>query len=236
MATIVGKAVLVTGANRGIGRALAQELIARGAKRVYAGTRERVAFDDERITPVLLDVTEPRQVAQAIERIDALDLLINNAGIAHFDDLTEPAVLEQHLAVNLVGSLRMVQAALPLLTRSGGTIVNHVSIAAFAPIPVWPAYSASKAAAFSLTQSLRLQLTERGVRVQAVLTGPVDTEMTREFQMPKSSPESVATGIVDGIEREDEEIFPDPMSLTLAAAWRSGANKELERQFAALAG
>lgn len=236
MATIVGKAVLVTGANRGIGRALAQELIARGAERVYAGTRERVAFDDERITPVLLDVTEPRQVAQAIERIDALDLLINNAGIAHFDDLTEPAVLEQHLAVNLVGSLRMVQAALPLLTRSGGTIVNHVSIAAFAPIPVWPAYSASKAAAFSLTQSLRLQLAERGVRVQAVLTGPVDTEMTREFQMPKSSPESVATGIVDGIEREDEEIFPDPMSLTLAAAWRSGANKELERQFAALAG
>jgi NAD(P)-dependent dehydrogenase (short-subunit alcohol dehydrogenase family) len=236
MATIAGKAVLVTGANRGIGRALVQELLARGAARVYAGTRGPVAFDDDRITPVLLDVTQPEQIARAMERINALDVLVNNAGIAYFDDLSDAVVLEQHLQVNLLGSFRMTQAALPLLTQSRGTIVNHVSIAAFAPVPVWPAYSASKAAAFSLTQSLRLQLAERGVRVQAVLTGPVDTEMTREFEMPKSSPESVARGIVDGIEREDEEIFPDPMSLTMADAWRTGANKALERQFAAFAG
>jgi NAD(P)-dependent dehydrogenase (short-subunit alcohol dehydrogenase family) len=236
VATIAGKAVLVTGANRGIGRALVGELVRRGADRVYAGTRESVAFDDGQISPVLLDVTRPEQVARAIEGIPALDVLVNNAGIARFDDLTDPAVLEQHLAVNLVGSLRTVQAALALLTQSRGTVVNHVSIAAFAPVPVWPAYSASKAAAFSLTQSLRLQLAERGVRVQAVLTGPVDTEMTREFQMSKSSPESVAGGIVDGIEAEDDEIFPDPMSLTMADSWRTGANKALERQFAALAG
>ena len=236
MRTIAGKAVLVTGANRGIGRALVQELVARGAARVYAGTRGPVAIDGDGITPLLLDITEPEQVARAIERIDVLDVLVNNAGIARFDDLTEPAVLEQHLAVNLLGSLRMTQAALPLLTQSRGAVVNHVSIAAFAPVPVWPAYSASKAAAFSLTQSLRLQLAGRGVRVQAVLTGPVDTEMTRGMEMPKSSPAAVAAGIVDGIEREDEEIFPDPMSLTMAEAWRSGANKALEREFAAFAG
>jgi len=235
MATISGKAVLVTGANRGIGRALVHELVERGAGRVYAGTRGPVAFDDERITPVLLDVTQPDQVAQAIKSITALDILINNAGIAYFDDLSDADALERHLQVNLLGSFRMTQAALPLLTQSRGTVVNHVSIAAFAPVPVWPAYSASKAAAFSLTQSLRLQLAGRGVRVQAVLTGPVDTEMTREFEMPKSAPESVARGIVDGIEQEDEEIFPDPMSLTMAEAWRNGANKALERQFAAFA-
>ena len=236
MAAIAGKAVLVTGASRGIGHALVQELIVRGAGQVYAGTRGPVAFDDERITPVRLDITEPEQVAQTIERISALDVLVNNAGIAQFDDLSDPAALEEHLAVNLLGSFRTTLAALPLLSQSRGTVVNHVSIAAFAPVPVWPAYSASKAAAFSLTQSLRLQLAQRGVRVQAVLTGPVDTEMTREFAMPKSSPEVVAAGIVDGIEGEDEEIFPDPMSLTMAEAWRSGANKALERQFAALAG
>lgn len=235
MATIAGKAVLVTGASRGIGRALVQELVRRGADRVYAGTRGPVAFDHGRVTPVLLDVTRPEQVARAIEGIEALDVLVNNAGIAQFDDLTDPAVLEQHLAVNLVGSLRTVQAALPLLTRSRGTVVNHVSIAALAPVPVWPAYSASKAAAFSLTQSLRLQLAERGVRVQAVLTGPVETEMTRGIELPKSPPELVARGIVDGIEAEDEEIFPDPMSLTMAEAWRAGAVKALEREFASFA-
>lgn len=236
MTSIAGKNVLVTGANRGIGRALVQELTRRGADRVYAGTRGPVAFDDERIVAVSLDVTRPEQVARAVAGIETLDVLINNAGIAQFDDLSNPAVLEQHLAVNLLGSLRTVHAALPLLTRSRGTIVNHVSIAAFAPVPVWPAYSASKAAAFSMTQSLRLQLAERGVRVQAVLTGPVDTEMTSEFDIPKSSPEVVAWGIVDGIEGGDDEIFPDPMSVTIADAWRTGANKALERQFAALAG
>lgn len=236
MARIAGKTVLVTGANRGIGRALVQELVARGAARVYAGTRGPVAIGSDGVIPLLLDITEPEQVARAIERIDVLDVLVNNAGIARFDDLTDPVVLEQHLAVNLLGSLRMTQAALPLLTRSRGAVVNHVSIAAFAPVPVWPAYSASKAAAFSLTQSLRLQLAGRGVRVQAVLTGPVDTEMTRGIELPKSSPAAVAAGIVDGVEREDEEIFPDPMSLTMAEAWRGGANKALEREFAAFAG
>lgn len=236
MAAIAGRTVLVTGANRGIGQALVHEFIARGAERVYAGTRGPVAFDDERITPVLLDITQPDQVARALEHIDALDVLVNNAGIAQFDDLSNPAVLEQHLAVNLFGTFRMTQAALPLLVRSRGTVVNHVSVAAFAPVPIWPAYSASKAAAFSLTQSLRLQLAGRGVRVQAVLTGPVDTEMTHGIEMPKSSPQAVAAGIADGIEREDEEIFPDPMSLNLAESWRTGSHKALEREFAAFAG
>ena len=102
-------------------------------------------------------------------------------------------------------------------------------------MPLTPAYSISKAAAFSLTQSLRALLAGRGVRVHAVLTGPVDTDMVRDLDIPKTSPESVASAILDGVENGEEEIFPDPMSESLAESWRSGAAKALERQNAALA-
>jgi short-subunit dehydrogenase len=129
----------------------------------------------------------------------------------------------------------VTQAFLPLLTRSKGTIVNNVSLMALAALPLTPAYSASKAAAFSLTQSLRALLAGRGVRVHAVLTGPTDTDMVRDLDIPKASPESVARAILDGVEHGEEEIFPDPMSASMAVGWRSGAAKGLERQNAALA-
>jgi short-subunit dehydrogenase len=103
-----------------------------------------------------------------------------------------------------------------------------------APLPIIPAYSISKAAAFSLSQSLRALLAGRGVTVHAVLTGPVDTDMTRGFDIPKASPESVARAIFDGIENGEEEIFPDALSETLADSWRSGAAKAMERENAAL--
>ncbi len=143
-------------------------------------------------------------------------------------------MLEQSLAVNLFGTYGVTQAFLPLLTRSRGAIVNVLSLAAFAPIPVMPAYSISKAAAFSLSQSLRALLAGRGVRVHAVLPGPVDTDMVRGLDVPKTSPESVARAIFDGVEKGEEEIFPDPMSGSMAESWRSGAAKALERQNAAL--
>jgi NAD(P)-dependent dehydrogenase (short-subunit alcohol dehydrogenase family) len=103
-----------------------------------------------------------------------------------------------------------------------------------APLPIIPAYSISKAAAFNLTQSLRVLLAPRGVRVHAVLTGPVDTDMTKGFEIPKADPQSVARAIFDGVDEGQEDIFPDPMSQSLAQSWRSGAAKELERQYAAL--
>jgi NAD(P)-dependent dehydrogenase (short-subunit alcohol dehydrogenase family) len=234
--TIADKAVLVTGANRGTGQALVEEALRRGAKRVYAGTRQPLVHPDGRVTPLTLDVTSAAQVQAAADSVEWLDVLINNAGIALFDDLSDGSMLEQHLAVNLFGTYRVTQAFLPLLTRSKGAIVNHVSVAAFAPIPVWPAYSISKAAAFSLTMSLRASLAGQGVRVHAALTGPVDTDMTRDFDIPKFPPESVARGILDGFEKGDEEIFPDPMSESLAENWRNGDIKALEHQFAALAG
>jgi NAD(P)-dependent dehydrogenase (short-subunit alcohol dehydrogenase family) len=232
--TIADKTVLVTGANRGIGQALVADALRRGARRVYAGTRQPLAHPDGRVTPLTLDVTNPAQIQAAAEQVDALDLLINNAGIWLYDDLSDPAMLEEHLAVNFYGTWGVTQAFLPLLTRSKGTIVNNVSLMALAALPLTPAYSASKAAAFSLTQSLRALLAG-GVRVHAVLTGPVDTDMTRSLDIPKASPASVARAILDGVENGEEDIFPDPMSALLADGWRDGVAKALECQNAALA-
>jgi NAD(P)-dependent dehydrogenase (short-subunit alcohol dehydrogenase family) len=231
--TIADKAVLVTGANRGIGEALVEEALRRGAKRVYAGTRQPLVHSDRRVTPLTLDVTDAAQTQAAVESVESLDILINNAGLALLDDLGDRAALEQHLAVNLFGTYGVTQAFLPALTRSRGAIVNVLSLAAWAAVPITPAYSISKAAAFSLTQSLRALLAGRGVRVHAVLSGPVDTDMIRDWDIPKSSPESVARAIFDGVENGEEDIFPDPMSGSMADSWRSGAVKAFERQNAA---
>lgn len=231
---IDGKAVLVTGANRGIGQALVTEALRRGATRVYAGTRQPYAHPDPRVTPLALDITDEEQVRAAAAQAGSLDILVNNAGVFLFDDLTDRGALEQHLAVNLFGTYRVIQAFLPALTASGGAIVNNVSIASLAPIPVTPAYSLSKAAAFSMTQSLRMLLAARGVKVHAALTGPVDTDMVRDLDIPKAPPQSVAQGIFDGVENGEDDIFPDPLSAMLADGWRAGPAKALEQQNAAL--
>ena len=192
-------AVLVTGANRGIGRALVEEALARGAERVYAATRQPVTHPDSRVTPLVFDLTDAAQVRAAAGKVESLDILVNNAGLALYDDLSDPAVIERHLAVNLFGTHAVTQAFLPLLTRSRGAIVNVLSTAALAAIPVIPAYSISKAAAFSMSQSLRALLAGQGVRVHAVMTGPTDTDMSRGLDIPKASPQSVARAIFDGV-------------------------------------
>lgn len=232
--TIAGKTVLVTGANRGIGRALVEEALSRGAKRVYAGSRQRLAHSDPRVRPMTLDVTDAAHIQRAVDEVQSLDVLINNAGVAVYDDLSDPSALERHLAVNLFGTYAMIRGFLPVLTRSQGAIVNNLSLNALAALPILPAYSISKAAAFSLTQALRALVAGQGVRVHAVLTGPVDTDMNRGLDIPKASPQSVAHGIFDGVDNDEDEIFPDPVSHSVAELWRSGPAKGLEHQFAAL--
>jgi NAD(P)-dependent dehydrogenase (short-subunit alcohol dehydrogenase family) len=232
--SIEGKTVMVTGANRGLGQALVEEALRRGAKRVYATSRQPFAHPDDRVTPVTMDVTDWAQIQQGVESVASLDVLINNAGVSLPDDLSSRAAFEQHFDVNVYGPLMVTQALLPSLTQSRGRIVNVVSIGAFAAVPVLPAYSASKAAAFSVTQSLRALLAGQGVTVHAVLPGPIDTDMIRDLPIPKTSPESVAQAIFDGVENGDEEIFPDPFSQMQAESWRESAAKELERQNAAL--
>jgi len=232
--TFAGKTVLVTGANRGLGRELVDEALRRGAKRVYAASRRPMVVPDQRVTPLILDVTAPSQIQEAADGVEALDILINNAGVSVVGDLSDRSAFEQHLAVNLYGTLDVTRAFLPSLTRSRGAVVNIVSLSAVAAVPIMPAYSVSKAASLSLTQSLRALLAGRGVSVYAVMPGPIDTDMVRDLEVPKTPPGDVARATLDGVERGEEEIFPDPMSQSLADGWRGGVTKEFERQNAAL--
>ena len=232
--TLADKTILVTGAGRGIGKALVEEALSRGARRVYAGTRQPLTHPDQRVTPLTLDVTKAEQIAAASETVGSLDVLINNAGVYGYEDLADRAGLERHLRVNLFGPYGVIQAFLPRLVESQGAIVNVLSLAAVAAVPISPAYSISKAAAFSLTQSLRATLAGQGVHVHAVLPGPVDTDMVRDLDIPKASPQSVAQAILDGLAKGEDEIFPDPFSQALADSWNSGPLKALERQNATL--
>jgi NAD(P)-dependent dehydrogenase (short-subunit alcohol dehydrogenase family) len=172
------------------------------------------------------------QIERAAAEVGSLDVLINNAGIALYDDLSNSDVIEQSLAVNFFGTYNVSRTFLPALKRSKGAIVNNLSLMALAPLPLTPSYAISKAAALSMTQSLRALLAGQGVTVHGVFLGPVDTDMTRGFEIPKASPESVAQGIFDGLEKREEDIFPDPASQSIAEGWRNGVAKAFERQYA----
>ena len=230
---LAGKAVLVTGANRGLGEALVEAALARGARRVYAAARQPLTYQDSRVTPVRLDITDPAQIQAAADTVESLDVLINNAGVSFIDDLSDRAAIEQHLAVNLFGTYGVTQALLPLVARSRGAVVNVLSLAALATVPVTPAYAISKAAAFSMSQSLRVLLAREGVAVHVALPGPINTDMIRDWDIPKTAPSEVASAIISGVENGDEEIFPDAMSAAFRPGWGDGAIKTLEKANAA---
>lgn len=231
---IAEKTVLITGANRGLGQALVREALHRGAKRVFAGTRNTLSNANPRVATLTLDVTNDSHIQRAVDEVTSLDVLVNNAGVEIWDDLTDLQIVQRHLDVNVLGLLKVTQAFLPLLIRSKGHIVNILSIAALAPVPVIPSYSTSKAAALSVTQSLRALSARQGVGVHAVILGAIDTDMSRGFDVPKVSPEAAAVGIFDGVEKDEEDIFPDPTSQTFAEGWRTGVSKALERRINAV--
>jgi NAD(P)-dependent dehydrogenase (short-subunit alcohol dehydrogenase family) len=233
---IENKIVMVTGANRGIGQALVDEALTRNASRVYAAARRPFEHGDPRVRPLTIDLVDAAQIRRAADEVGELDILVNNAGVSVAEDLSDRSLLEHHLAVNLYGTLEVTSALLPALKRSGGSLVNVASLAAIAAVPVLPAYSISKAALLSLTQSLRARLAAAGVRVHAVLPGPVDTEMSRDLDLPKAAPAAVAAAVLDGVCAGEEEIFPDAMAADLAESWRTGATKQFERQNATLLG
>src|SRR5438105_2504293 len=133
---IQNKTILITGANRGIGRALVEEALKRGAKRVYAGTRSgELQIADSRVTPLTLDVTNTAQIQAAVEKVESLDILINNAGLALYDDLSDRATLEQSLAINLYGPYGVTKAFLPLLTGSRVAIISVRSLSSISAVP-----------------------------------------------------------------------------------------------------
>jgi|SRR4051794_8331672 NAD(P)-dependent dehydrogenase (short-subunit alcohol dehydrogenase family) len=233
--TLEGQTVLITGANRGLGRALLEEALHRNASLVYAGTRGFFDHFDDRVIPLALDLADFDSVEAAVQAVPTLDVLINNAGVGSLgEDLTDVPLLLQHLQINLIGPMSLTNGLVPALSKSRGRVVNVGSIAAIANLPLMPSYSISKAAALSLAQSQRSLLARHGIRVHLVLAGPLDTDMSRELAIPKADPAAVASAIFEGLLRGDDEIFPDPMSAPLAADWDAGLIKTLERGNAAL--
>jgi short-subunit dehydrogenase len=184
--------------------------------------------------PLTLDVTETESIAAAAAKAGDVTLLINNAGVlTSFDVLTATReALDADFRVQVFGTLSVVKAFLPALERAGGaTIVNVLSLASLASFPALGGYSASKAAAYSMTQAMRPALKKKQIALLAALPGPIDTEMVKALPMPKTSAEATAKEIVAGIVRGEEEIFPDPMAQQMGALWRTSP-KDYERAFA----
>jgi NAD(P)-dependent dehydrogenase (short-subunit alcohol dehydrogenase family) len=231
---IEGCVALVTGANRGLGRALVAALVEAGAAKVYAAARDERTLREVggRVVPVRLDTGKPEEVAAAAKKAHDVNLLINNAGAMNSLHVltTSPEALEADFRTNVLGTLGVIKAFLPGLERAAGgsTIVNVLSLASLASLPSMGGYAASKAASYSVTQSLRPGLKAKGIDILAVLPGPIDTDMVKMLQIPKTSPAATAAGIVAGIGRGDEEIFPDPMAVQMGALW-SNSPKEYER-------
>lgn len=229
------KIVFVTGTNRGIGKAIVEALLKQKVKKIYAGARkpeDLPDFKDERVVPVKLDITNDAQIKQAVAKAQDVNLLINNAGVASHTsllDVTDNLMLDMN--VNYVGTVNMVRAFLPVLTKNGGAIANVISVVGLASIPMVGGYSASKAALFSATQALRAELKPKNVSVYAIFPGPIDTDMAKEFEAEKASPELTAENILKGIIANQEDIFPDPMSEQVSQLWATNP-KGLEQQFA----
>ena len=209
---IEGAVALVTGANRGIGRALTEALLTRGVRKVYATARNPEALRalrDERLVSLRLDVTDADQIRAAGEAASDVELVFNNAGVALARGIADSTVLSQarrEMEVNYFGPLQLLQR-----------------------IPFLPTYSASKAALHSLTQAARILLGAQGTSVFGVYAGPVDTDMVRELALPKTSPRDVAFAILDGIEAGQEDIFPDPFAVEFGRQFGSSP-KAAERQ------
>ena len=241
---ITGTTALVTGANRGIGRALVEALLERGAAKVYAtarnpdGLADVVARFGDRVVPLRLDVTRPDDIRAAAAQAGDVRILINNAGIiakigGEFTDAAWIQAARDEFEVNVLGAWSVTQAFAPILGRTpGGTVANISSVVGLAPFASAPSYSASKAALRSLTQATRATLGPQGTNVAAVYPGPIDTDMAKSLEMEKASPASAANAILDGIEAGQEEIFPDPLSRQLGELFLRDP-KELERQFTA---
>ena len=220
------KTILVTGANRGIGRQIVTALLDKGVTKIYAGSRNPESlpdFNDSRVIPLKLDITVTDQVSQAAKLADDVDILINNAGVAAFTNLLKgpDELLRRDMETNYFGTLDMVRQFVPVLeARSNTAIVNIVTVAAFVNFPVIGGYSASKSALFSLSQGIRIELSSKGISVHTVNPGPIDTELASEFPMEKASTESTVDNMLTALENDEADIFPDVVSQEMFGVWK----------------
>lgn len=233
---IEGSVAFVTGANRGIGKDVVARLVAHGARKVYAASRDisKVSASGV-VAPVKLDVTDDASIAAAAAMATDTTLLINNAGVLSFGAILEGqrSALERDMSVNYFGKWAMAQAFAPILEKNGGgAVCNVLTLVALASMPGLGIYNASKAAAWSMTQSIRPYLAARGIAVHSVFPGAVDTDMLAGVEMPKTGPTDVAEAIVSGIGNGLEDIFPDPNSAAYYAQWKAD-HKAIEKAFSA---
>ena len=232
------KVVFVTGANRGIGKAIVDALLAHKVKKVYAAARDikSLKFTDPRVVPVQLDITKREQIEKAASLASDTQVLINNAGALAFAPIVagKSEDIMSDMQVNYFGTVSMVQAFVPVLEKNGGgAIANFSSIIGLAPMAGVGGYSASKAAVASATQAMRTELKSKNIRVHGVFPGPIDTDMAKDFDLPKTSAAVTAENIIAGIAAGTEDIFPDPMSQQIGELWFKDP-KGLEKQFAAM--
>jgi NAD(P)-dependent dehydrogenase (short-subunit alcohol dehydrogenase family) len=225
MSLLTGKTVLVTGANRGIGAATVRELLKTGVTKIYAAARQPSSlpdFNDARIVPVALDITDDASVTAAAKAAPDVDILLNNAGTAVFNNFVDSPIelISGDMNTNYYGTLRVIRAFTPQLAARGkATIANVVSVVGLTSAPGLAGYSASKAALQSVTQTLRATLKDKGIRVVGIYPGPIDTDLARDIPIEKATPEHAASEIVKGLEADEDYIFPDPVAKHIGALW-----------------
>ncbi len=217
--------VMITGASRGIGRALVTELLSKGAKKIYACARNIDSIEnikDDRVTPIALDISDDEQINAAAEITKDANILINNAGINTVGSLLHSDITKvpDDLNTNFLGTLKMIRAIFPTIeANKGGKIVNIISICGFAAMPSIGGYSVSKAALFSATQALRTELKDKNIQLVGVFPGPVDTDMNEGLDIEMASPESLAREIVEKLDSHEEDIFPDSIAKKVHQMW-----------------
>jgi NAD(P)-dependent dehydrogenase (short-subunit alcohol dehydrogenase family) len=231
MTQLSAQTVLVTGANRGMGREYVSQLLDRGVAKVYAAARDPRTIDsvDPRVIPLELDVTDPASIARAAEIAHDVSVLINNAGIARAESVLNPdtSTLRLELETNLFGPLALVSAYADRLAEHSGAVVNVASVVSW--ISLGGSYGVSKAALWSATDSMRAELAPRGVQVLGVYVGYVDTDMAAGVQAPKTDASDVVRQVLDGLEADEVEVLADETSRAVRAHLSEPIQTQLAR-------
>ncbi len=235
--TLENKVILITGANRGIGKALVEVALRHNPKKIYAAARNTSRlpdFGDARVVPLSLDITDEEQARNAAQVASDVQILINNAGALAFASVLEGsfADIERDMNVNYLGTLKVTRAFAPVIVaQGGGAIASISSVVGLAPMAAVGGYSASKAALASAIASIRTELKPKNIAVYGVFPGPIDTDMSKGFELEKTSPTTTAENIFQAMSEGKEDIYPDPMAVQVGTLYATSP-KGVETMFA----